>query len=254
MIGGIRKIDIAPVHLPLFVEPAWEEPEITFNPDPPVLGTPGQLCIRLINPLPTPQTVTVDFSVADFGAGVGFTPAATTGPIDLPLNSITNHCVSWTPTSSGTLHRCILATLKQTGYRDQTSQRNIDVVRPSSSLGSPTIPFSVGNPDLVSHTLTFGTRLVGIDPFWEPIIEPLGGGTLPGTLAGGSFMALQVRFGPSVLGLGLNTINPPPPPLLDFTAGERHSVEVTVLLDGVPTGGFTVELEPYQIYLPVARK
>jgi uncharacterized repeat protein (TIGR01451 family) len=250
MIGGIRKVDIAPVHLPLFVRPPWEEPEITFIPNPPVLGVPGQICIRLVNPLPTHQTVTVDFSVADFGAGVGFTPASINNTFILPPNSITSHCVSWTPTSSGTLHRCILATLKQAGYLDQTSQSNIDVVRASSSLSGLTIPFMVGNPDLVGHTLTIVPTLVGIDPLWMPIIEPLGGvGAVPGSLAGGERLALQMRFGTAKRAFGSNGLNYTPP-LLDLSAGERHSVEVTVLLDGVPTGGFTVQLEPVRLYLP----
>jgi hypothetical protein len=214
---------------------------------------PGQICIRLVNPLATTQTVTVDFSVADFGAGVGFTPAVS-GTFDLPPNSIGNYCVSWTPTPGGTLHRCVLATLKQTGYLDQTSQHNLNVVRSTSSGGGLTISFIAGNPDLVGHTLTFETRLVGVDPSWLPIIEPLGGiGVLPSTLAGGGRLLLQLHFPASKLSFGLNGAKYAPP-LLDFSAGERHSVEVTVLLDGVPTGGFTVQLEPYQIFLPFTRK
>jgi hypothetical protein len=249
MIGGIRKIDIAPVHLPLHVTPPWEEPEISFIPDPPVQGVPGQLCIQLVNPLPTNQSVTVDFSVADFGAGVGFTPAAS-AVFNLPPNSIGTYCTAWTPLASGTLHRCVLATLKQTGYRDQTSQRNIDIVRPSSGLSGLTIPFVVGNPDLVGHILTFERRLVGINPVWMPIIEPLGGGVLPATIPGGGQLSLQLRFAPSGLALAPNLA----PPLLDLSAGSRQSVEVSVLLDGVPTSGFTVQLDPYKFYLPATRK
>jgi uncharacterized repeat protein (TIGR01451 family) len=253
LIGGIRKIDIAPVHLPLFTEPAWEEPEITFLPDPPAVGVPGQVCIRLVNPLPDPHSVTVDFSVADFGAGIGFVHAAT-AIFDLPATSVTNNCTPWTPAPGGTLHRCVLATLHQDLYQDQTSQHNIDVVRPSSSPSGLTIPFSIGNPDLVSHELQLVPRLVGINKLWTPIIEPLGGtGTIPSILAGGGRLNLQVRFStPVMASQGFSVTNPPA--LLDFTAGERHSVEVTVLLDGVSTGGFTVQVEPFPIYLPMLRK
>lgn len=251
MIGGVRKIDIAPVHLPLRVIPPWEESEMTFSPDPLVLGQPAQLCIRLVNPLGTAQTVTVDFAVADFGAGIGFTPAAS-GTFNLPPNSVTTHCVNWTPATTGTLHRCILATLKQTGYRDQTSQRNVNAVRPTATSGSLIIPFTAGNPDLIRHALGFTPRLVGINPHWQPVIEPLGGGTLPTTIEPGARIALQVRF--ILIGLDPSVTTAPPPPMLDFSAGSRHSVEISVLLDGVETGGFTVEITPYPTYLPLTRK
>ena len=77
LIGGIRKLDVPPVHLPRDYQPPWEEPEISFNPDPPVVGQPALFCIELQNPLGYNRSVTVDFSMADFGAGIGFTPVGT---------------------------------------------------------------------------------------------------------------------------------------------------------------------------------
>ncbi len=250
MIGGIRKLDVPPVHLPLNVQPPWEEPEITFNPDPPVAGVPGQLCIQLANPLAVSKTVTVDFSVADFGAGIGFVPAASM-TVTLPPNSLATYCTSWTPIATGTLHRCVLATLSQPGYLPQHSQHNVDIVRPSTSLaGNPTFPFTAGNPDLTPHTLGFSFNLVGINPLWMPIIEPLGGGILPGTIGPGAQLNLQLRM--SSAGLAPAAIIQPP--LLDLTLGSVHSVEVTLLLDGVPSGGFSVQLAPGQVYLPAVRR
>ena len=41
-IGGIRKLDLPPVNLPVSVQPPWEDPEISIIPDPPVLGRPNQ--------------------------------------------------------------------------------------------------------------------------------------------------------------------------------------------------------------------
>lgn len=248
LIGGVRKLDVPPVHLPLNIQPPWEEPEITFNPDPPVAGVPGQLCIQLANPLAVSKTVTVDFSVADFGAGMGFTPA-TTLTVTLPPNSIATYCVSWTPITSGTLHRCILATLKQPGYQDQHSQHNVDIVRPSSANPGGPFPFTAGNPDLTGHTLGFQVNLVGINPLWVPIIAPLGGGVLPGTIPAGTEMLLQLELVPAVL-----AVNAAPPPLVDLSLGSQHSVEVSLTLDGVPSGGFTIQLEPRQVYLPTVRR
>jgi uncharacterized repeat protein (TIGR01451 family) len=102
---GIRKVDVPPVHLPSNINPPWEEPEIVFIPTPPVAGSPGQLCIELNNPLGVAKTVTVEFSAADFGAGIGFTPIATRAFI-LPPHTFARYCVPWTPSASGTLHRC----------------------------------------------------------------------------------------------------------------------------------------------------
>ena len=61
------------MHLPR-ANPPWEEREIVLLPDPPVLGQSGQICADLQNPMPFPRTVNLEFSVAAFGAGIGFTP------------------------------------------------------------------------------------------------------------------------------------------------------------------------------------
>lgn len=248
LIGGVRKLDIPPVHLPIDVQPPWEEPEIIFVPDPPVAGVPGRLCIQLANPLPDPKTVIVDFSVADFGAGIGFTPAATM-TVTLPPNSLIPYCVGWTPVAGRTLHRCILATLKQPGYQDQYSQHNVDIVRPSSSNLTGPFPFIAGNPDLVGHKLGFRFNLVGINPMWMPIIEPLGGGSLPGMIGAGMQLKLQLRLASPML-----APNAALPPLLDLSLGSLYSIEVSLLLDGVPSGGFTIQLAPEQIFLPIVKR
>jgi len=45
LIGSVRKLDLPSVHLPFNVNPPWEEPEISFVPDPPVEGAANQACI-----------------------------------------------------------------------------------------------------------------------------------------------------------------------------------------------------------------
>ena len=197
LIGGIRKLDIPPVHLPANVTPPWEENEIVFMPDPPQAGVPGQLCIVLSNPLGVPKTVTVEFDVADFGAGIGFTPIATQA-FTLPPHSLGTYCIPWTPAASGTLHRCILVTLKQSGYQDMRSQRNVDIVRTSSNLGSLDIPFMIGNPDLVDHALTFDLSTFGLDPYWMPVIQDDMGGLPPAMLMAGERRLLHLRFVPAM--------------------------------------------------------
>ncbi len=261
LVGGVRKLDLPPVHLPPNINPPWEEPEITFNPDPPVAGMPGQICIQLQNPLSTSREVTVNFSVADFGAGIGFTPAASLVSLTLPAHSLNNYCASWTPAAGGTLHRCVLATLVQRGALDQHSQRNIDIVHPATSdLSGLVIPFVAGNPGLAARRLGFDIHLVGINPMWVPAILTPGGDPPPMLLPAGGQVPLVLRF--FFPAAGLSPQNPlaqfplaaaqlfPP----DFTYGSHSAVEVTLLLDDNPESGFSVGLEPIRIYLPILMK
>ena len=222
--------------------------EISFNPDPPVAGVPGQICIQLQNPLSVSKVVTVNFSVADFGAGIGFTPATSLTNITLPAHSLNTYCASWTPATSGTLHRCVLAILVQAGALEQTSQHNVEIVRPTSSdLRSLVIPFVVGNPGQAARNLTFDINLVGINPLWLPAIQTPAGGAPPTSLAGGGQVSLVLRFG---LGSGAaSSILAPQLPLI-YSSGSRSSVEVTELLDGTPESGFSVYLVR-SVYLPL---
>jgi len=260
LVGGVRKLDLPPVHLPTNINPPWEEPEITFNPDPPVGGVPGQVCIQLQNPLSTPKVVTVNFSVADFGAGIGFTPA--TSLVDLTvLPGLHTFCAPWTPATGGTLHRCVLATLVQRGALDQHSQNNIDIVRPATSdLGGLVIPFMAGNPGLAERQLGFDINLVGINPLWVPIILTPGGDPPPASLKAGGQVALVLRFNLALAGfspqnslaqfrLAAAPLFPP-----EYTYGSHSSVEVTLLLDGSPESGFSISLEPIRLFLPLVLK
>ena len=251
LVGGVRKLDMPPIHLPLNVIPVYEEQEITFNPDPPIAGVPGQICIQLQNPLSVPKVVTVNFSVADFGAGIDFTPVASLTGITLPPHSLSTYCADWTPASGGTLHRCVLAILVQDGAMDQHSQHNVDIIHPTSSnLSSLVIPFVVGNPGPAAANLSFDINLVGINPQWSPTILTPAGDPPPGQLPGGGQVALVLRF--SLGSSGLSALASPPPA---YSFGSRSSVEVTELLDGAPESGFSVYLEMIShIYLPLIMK
>ena len=77
LIGGVRNLDLPPLGLPHDVTPSWLEPEIAVTPNPPVVGQPNTICVDLQNPLPVARTVTVVYSVADFGAGIPFVDVAT---------------------------------------------------------------------------------------------------------------------------------------------------------------------------------
>jgi hypothetical protein len=193
------------------------------------------------------QTVTVVFSVADFGAGIGFTPLATQS-FDLPPNSINKYCVGWTPAVGGTLHRCVLVTLQQPGYQDMHSQRNVDLRRiPVSGLGALNIPFVVGNPDLVPHHLELIPTVYGLDPGWQIQFFHNPGDPPPDMLGAGEtanlYMVLIALNKPNYQSADLNS-----------KFGDVAKIEVAVMLDGEQVGGFTVQLSNLQLFLPLTLK
>jgi hypothetical protein len=200
----------------------------------------------LQNPLAITQTVTVVFSVADFGAGIGFKPV-TTQSFNLPPNSINKYCVPWTPSTSGTLHRCVLVTLQQPGYQDMYSQHNVDIRRISSSgLGGLNVPFVIGNPDLVSHHLELIPTIYGLVPDWQVSFFTNPGDPPPDVLGPGESVNLNMIL----IGLNKN--------FQSITSGSKFGdvakIEVAVLLDGEQVGGFTVLIDNLQLFLPLLQK
>lgn len=254
LIGGIRKLDVPPVHLPPDVNPPWLEPEIRTIPSPPIVGQPAQLCVQIQNPLSVPKTVSLEFQVADFGAGIGFTTVGTLNNVTLPPNSNNSYCITWTPTPSNNLHRCILVTLRQPGYRDMRSQLNIDLRRLRLvDIGNLAIPLNVGNPTGVRQPLRFELLPYGIDPYWQPVIvRPGGGDPPPDALAPGQRVQLELRFRPRPAPAGAELQQATPP--ADYRFGDVSRVDVGVFLGDREEGGFTVELETPQLYLPLVRR
>ncbi len=106
LIGGIRKLDVPPVQLPPFYEPSWLEPEISLVPNPPVVGQPSQICVQLQNPTATPRTVTLQYAVADFGAGIPFTTVGSQVVTLPPFSNGTSTASTGRPAPAG---RCTAA-------------------------------------------------------------------------------------------------------------------------------------------------
>jgi hypothetical protein len=246
LIGGIRKLDVPPVQLPRDVNPPWMEPEISFVPNPPAPGQPAKICVQLQNPLPVAKTVTLEYAVADFGAGIPFTTVATQN-VTLPPNSNGTYCVAWTPDTHGTLHRCVLITLKQPGYRDMHSQRNVDLRRVlPSQLPQLDIPVRVRNPDGVAHKLQIVPTFYGIDPLWR--LRFLGDPP-PDTINPGQTLDLHLGFaqGPGLLGAA-------PTAATDYRFGDQSRVDVSIQLDGQEVSGFTIQLETSTVSVPIVMR
>jgi uncharacterized repeat protein (TIGR01451 family) len=250
LIGGIRKLDVPPVQLPPDVNPPWEEPEISTIPSPLAAGQHGQACIFLQNPMGTSRTVTLEYAEADFGAGVGFTKFAEQ-TVTLPPYSAANYCVSYTPGTTGTVHKCLLVTLKQAGAQDQSSQRNIDLVRPLPQLiNLIDIPFVIHNPDVVTHGLVISTTVYGIDPYWQPKILTDPGDPPPASLLGDGSVRLHLGFTGGMGAAGAAGAAPEAPPL-NYSYGDVSQVQVSIYLDGELLSGFTVELDTGHLFLPI---
>lgn len=250
LIGGIRKYDVPPVHLPVDVDPPYMEPEISLIPDPPVTGQQGQICVELQNPLGVSRDVTLDFQVADFGAGIWFTSVGTTS-VTLPPNSIDDYCINWTPDTGGTLHRCIQVVLSQEGYQDQTSQRNINVVEGNvSDIPNIDLPLLVQNPDLGPHELEFDIRTFGLGPEWRVDLIRENGDAPPDIILPGQTLNLRGLLLPAV------QLTAPAQNLPPGFYGDELRVEIDVLMDGEMIGGvgYILELETYTLRLPIVFK
>lgn len=240
LIGGIRKLDVPPVNLPQ-ANPPWREREISTIPTTPISGTVNQLCVELQNPLTITQQVTVTFSEAAFGAGVGFTPIATQ-TYSLPPGSIGKRCVNWTPLPVPTLHRCLMVTLKVPGFRDQHSQLNVDIVEPSRTPpGGFSFPFVLGNPNDFTSQIDLQGILIGLNQ-WQINFNP----PLPDELLPNETQLFTLQLVPLT---NKPTANP-----VAGDPGDSRRVDLYYTVNGEAVGGFSVSFEFAKLYLPLLMK
>ncbi len=158
--------------------PWYAQEEITVHPEPPIAGRPTELCAEVINQDPTnPHTVTLEFSVANFGIGVPFTPVGQTD-VTVPSGGDAKGCVIWVPPKPG--HWCIQVAIKYEQYPPQISQRNIDIWEPLVPGQEHEFPFPVG-PFAETTTISFTVK--NRHPGWEVLVDPISL-TLPADEAG----------------------------------------------------------------------
>ncbi|MGC9348315.1 MAG: hypothetical protein ACP5JG_09280 [Anaerolineae bacterium] len=163
VIGGIRKVFRPPVPLHRFPDPPYAEREITIEPYPPRAGEPVEVCVDLYNPTDQEWDVAVQFSWADFGIGIPFTPINGLRPVYLPPHSTVRECIHWVPPVEG--HLCLQVELEIPGYRTQFSQRNVDVDEPLAPGEPHGLEFPVGNP--FDHPVTVTLGLIPHLPGWS---------------------------------------------------------------------------------------
>jgi hypothetical protein len=175
LIGGIRKVWQPAVPLGDPQEPSYAESEIAINPDPSVAGQPTIFTTKVRNNSDYPQTITIQFSWADFGVGIPFTntnviPEHNT--LTLGQHMTATVSAEWTPPHSGDF--CVQAILdnEETG-EELHSQHNIYVFKvPEVPCESFVKEFELQNstPDIV--TVTIGANAINLPPGWTYSVDP----------------------------------------------------------------------------------
>jgi len=147
LLGGIRKVDHPPIEPRHPEDPPYAQREIEVDPYPLEVGKRTEVCATLSNPTPVDLTVAVEFSLADFGIGLPFTPISHPNnpqTVTIPAYGSRRVCVSFVPTHPG--HVCVQLRLSRSGYKDVFSWRNLDVVEPLRPGHTDTLDLQIGNP------------------------------------------------------------------------------------------------------------
>jgi hypothetical protein len=161
-----------PVTFPEGDWPWYAQEEILVRPEPPIAGRPTELCAEVINHDTHPHTVTLEFSVANFGIGVPFTPVGRTDVV-VPPGGQALGCVVWVPPTPD--HWCIQVRIVGPYYDPHMiSQRNVDVDEPLVPGEPHALRFPVGNPTGETVTITLGLipHLVNWDIELSPDVLP----------------------------------------------------------------------------------
>ncbi|MBC8078251.1 MAG: hypothetical protein H7Y32_19385, partial [Chloroflexales bacterium] len=191
-------------------------------------------------------------------AGIPFVEVATK-TFTIPANTPTQkYCTDWTPATGGTLHRCVQVTLKQAGYLDQTSQRNLNVVRLPRAINGAGTRFKIANPFGIAAKLKLDTVVHGIDPFWNPEIKVVlpDGGLVDPPAELGPNETLEILIGLRPVG-GQSRQGGAEPTREQFRYGDVALVDIGVVLNDELVGGLSVEFDPSAsntVYLPLVAR
>ena len=143
--------------------PIYATEEISVVPNPPEAGEPTEICYDQYNPTSSPVDIQLQFSWAQLGIGIPFTPISGPRSVHLPPFSIVSECIHWIPPLSGPV--CIQVEIIRTGYETVWAQHNLDI---DGSL-LPGVPrlrtFPVGNPTVSPVDITLG--LIQHLPQWN---------------------------------------------------------------------------------------
>jgi len=160
------------VHFPPYDKPYAQE-EITIYPYPVQAGRPTKICVTVVNDATVPRTVTLEFGLADFGIGLGFTTIPAAGnprSVTVPANSTGTYCIIWMPTLSDIGHRCIQVTISGQCCHDLKSQKNLDVLEPLVPGQTDTLTLPVRSP--LPEMVDIDIRIENGCGSWNVYAEP----------------------------------------------------------------------------------
>ncbi len=122
---------------------------IGITPNPPQVGVPTIISLRLKNSSTEPLTVSrIEVKIAQFGMGVAWEELPVIGPLHLPSDPehIEEVKIQWTPLTGG--HRCVRATIYiETISLPIHAGCNLHVIESEAERAHWTIPFRLGNPE-----------------------------------------------------------------------------------------------------------
>jgi hypothetical protein len=122
---------------------------ISVAPNPPLVGVPARITLRLKNLSMEPLMVSrVETQVARFGMGLTWKELPALGPIHLPADPrhVEEVTIHWIPTACG--HRCVHSSIfLENAAEPVLVGCNLHVIESESERAHWVVPFRVGNPE-----------------------------------------------------------------------------------------------------------
>ncbi len=130
--------------------------EVSVLPNPPMIGSPAQVTLRLSNPSSEIMIVReIVFSVAQFGMGVAWEQLPVVGPFHIAAGTTETITVEWTPYTGG--HRCVKAQIDLGNGLTLSARCNLNIVRSPAEQDAWLTRFQIGNPTDERAALSFTT-------------------------------------------------------------------------------------------------
>ena len=157
-----------PLRFPIGDWPWYAQGEIYLNPEPPMPGSPAEICVKVANDDPLfPHIATLQFGVAPLGIGVPYNPVGSV-ELEVPASGVAMGCTMWVSPEPG-LWGIEVLLFQEDAQEPLRSLRNIDLWEPLVPGETHDLVFPVG-PLGAEGILTF--ELIPHVSGWEFEIMP----------------------------------------------------------------------------------
>ena len=213
-LQGSASTDLLPLRFPPGNWPWYAQGEIFLHPDPPMPGTPAEICAGVVNDDQIAGHIaSLQFGVAPLGIGVPYIPIGTVEFL-VPPGGYASGCTMWMSPAPG-LWGIEVLLFQEDAQEPLRSLRNIDLWEPLIPGEAHDLIFQIG-PMETQGTLTLG--LINQLPEWQINLEP----------------SVIIVYPGQVYTATLST-TPPPGIML---GSNLPIVDVEGYLNGQPIGGF----------------